>query len=71
MGKVRIVGPGKTRGYPYLVSKKLRVDCIHTTTVSESLQNKRPMGHKAHQSSGFKLPSPAFGIGMMINAYKI
>ena len=23
MGEIRIVGPGKTRGYPYLVCKKL------------------------------------------------
>ena len=28
MGVIRIVGPGKTRGYPYLVCKIKRVDCI-------------------------------------------
>ena len=27
MGEIRIVGPGKTRGYPYPVCKKTRVDC--------------------------------------------
>ena len=26
MGEIRIVGPGKTRGYPYLVCKKNRYD---------------------------------------------
>ena len=28
MGEIRIVGPGKTRGYPYLVCKKRRVYAI-------------------------------------------
>ena len=28
MGEIRIVSPAKTRGYPYPVCKKLRVDCI-------------------------------------------
>ena len=28
MGEIRIVGPGKTRGYPYPVCKKTRVDCM-------------------------------------------
>ena len=30
MGEIRIVGPGKTSGYPYPVCKKLRVECIGT-----------------------------------------
>ena len=34
----------------------------------EESKNKRPMGHKAHQSSSSKLPSPAFWTGMMIRA---
>ena len=29
MGEIRFVGTGETRGYPYLVCKKKRVDCIH------------------------------------------
>ena len=30
MGEIRIVGPGKTRGYPYPVCKKL---CYHTPVI--------------------------------------
>ena len=29
MGEIRIVGPGKTRGYPYPVCKKKPVDSLH------------------------------------------
>ena len=28
MGEIRIVGPGKTRGYPYLVCKKVTFICL-------------------------------------------
>ena len=35
------------------------------------IANKRPMGHKGHQSSGSKLPSPAFRTVMMIHACKV
>ena len=30
--------------------------------------NKRPMGYNAHESSSYKLPSPAFWTGMMFHA---
>ena len=29
MGEIRFVGTGETRGYPYPVCKKIRVDCDH------------------------------------------
>ena len=28
MGEIRIVGPGKTRGYPYPVCKKMESICL-------------------------------------------
>ena len=34
----------------------------------QSKRKQRTIGHKAHQSSSFKLPSPAFRTGMIINA---
>ena len=37
-----------------------------TRSMGITIGNKRPMGHKAHQSSSSKLPSPALWTGMMI-----
>ena len=42
MGEIRIVGPGKTRGYPYPVCKKLIVlpmgwDSSHETLIVTSV----------------------------------
>ena len=34
MSEIRIVGPGETRGYPYPVCKKTRVNCMHITFYS-------------------------------------
>ena len=33
MGEIRIVGPGKTRGYPYPVCKKIYVEPPHGLTI--------------------------------------
>ena len=45
MGEIRIVGPGKTHGYPYPVCKKNRyfeVSVFEITTVAEFANNLDP-----------------------------
>ena len=41
MGEIRIVGPGKTRGYPYPVCKKTIIICIRLSihTAEEIINN--------------------------------
>ena len=43
MGEIRIVGPGKTRGYPYPVCKKRRATAVISfKTLDQELQLDHP-----------------------------
>ena len=57
MGEIRIVGPGKTCGYPYPVCKKTRVDCNSIGisvdfSTEKKIQNNNKTKKKQHFSSG-------------------
>ena len=50
MGEIRIVGPGKTRGYPYPVCKKLHVAGCHMVKIWAS---EMKLGIKSFRNSPY------------------
>ena len=43
MGEIRIIGPGKTRGYPYLVCMNTRYSTCYAAPLHVLLRYLRPM----------------------------
>ena len=46
MGEIRIVGPGKTRGYPYPVFKKIAENTVDALCLSNFLLTRQMLVHE-------------------------